>query len=96
MRKLIAGMKISADGKMEGPEGTADWVEAWSEDYGLMLQVDACVLGEVCTPAMSGIGLRSRMSRTSPSGSQAARRHRLRSNGPASPRGHRTMCYRAL
>jgi dihydrofolate reductase len=45
MRKLIAGMKISADGKMEGPEGTADWVEAWSEDYGLMLQVDACVLG---------------------------------------------------
>ena len=25
MRKLIAGMKISVDGKMEGPE-TADWV----------------------------------------------------------------------
>jgi len=36
MRKLITGMKISVDGKMEGPEGTADWVEAWSEDYGLM------------------------------------------------------------
>jgi hypothetical protein len=35
MRKLIAGMKISVDGKMEGPEGYADWVEAWSEDYGL-------------------------------------------------------------
>ncbi|MEK1852202.1 MAG: dihydrofolate reductase family protein [Phyllobacterium sp.] len=45
MRKLIAGMKISVDGKMEGPEGTADWVEAWSEDYGLMPQVDACLLG---------------------------------------------------
>lgn len=45
MRKLIAGMKISADGKMEGPEGTADWVQAWSEDYGLMPQIDACVLG---------------------------------------------------
>jgi dihydrofolate reductase len=45
MRKLIAGMKISADGKMEGPEGTADWVQAWSDDYGLMPQVDACVLG---------------------------------------------------
>lgn len=45
MRKLIAGMKISADGKMEGAEGTADWVEAWSDDYGLMSQVDACVLG---------------------------------------------------
>ena len=45
MRKLITGMKISVDGKMEGPEGTADWVEAWSDDYGLMPQVDACVLG---------------------------------------------------
>ena len=45
MRKLITGMKISVDGKIEGPEGTADWVEAWSEDYGLMPQVDACVLG---------------------------------------------------
>jgi dihydrofolate reductase len=45
MRKLIAGMKISADGKFEGPEGYADWVEAWSDDYGLMPQVDACLLG---------------------------------------------------
>jgi len=45
MRKLIAGMKISVDGKMEGPEGYADWVEAWSDDYGLTTQVDACVLG---------------------------------------------------
>jgi hypothetical protein len=45
MRKLITGMKISLDGKMEGPEDTADWVEAWSDDYGLMPHVDACVLG---------------------------------------------------
>jgi dihydrofolate reductase len=45
MRKLIAGMKISVDGKIEGPEGAADWVEAWSEDYGLTPQIDACVLG---------------------------------------------------
>jgi dihydrofolate reductase len=45
MRKLIAAMKISIDGKMEGPEGYADWVDAWSEDYGLMPQIDACVLG---------------------------------------------------
>ncbi len=45
MRKLIAGMKISVDGKMEGPQGTADWVEAWSEDYGLTSQIDACLLG---------------------------------------------------
>jgi dihydrofolate reductase len=45
MRKLIAAMKISVDGKVEGPEGYADWVEAWSEDYGLTPQIDACVLG---------------------------------------------------
>jgi dihydrofolate reductase len=45
MRKLIAGMKISVDAKMEGPEGYADWVGAWSEDYGLTRQIDACVLG---------------------------------------------------
>ena len=45
MRKLIAGMKISADGKVEGPEGFADWVESWSEDYDLTGQIDACVLG---------------------------------------------------
>ena len=45
MRKLIAGMKISLDGKMQGPDGAADWVEAWSEDYGLMPQIGACLLG---------------------------------------------------
>ncbi|MBA2673338.1 dihydrofolate reductase family protein [Ramlibacter sp.] len=45
MRKLIAGMKISIDGKMEGPEGTADWVTAWSDDYGVVPEVDACILG---------------------------------------------------
>lgn len=45
MRKLIAGMKMTLDGKVEGPDGTTDWVEAWSEDYGLMPQIDACILG---------------------------------------------------
>jgi len=45
MRKLIAGMKISVDGKIEGSEGMADWAEAWSEDYGLTPQIDACLLG---------------------------------------------------
>jgi dihydrofolate reductase len=45
MRKLIAGMKTSVDAKVEGPEGVADWVEAWSDDYDLMPQVDACMLG---------------------------------------------------
>jgi dihydrofolate reductase len=45
MRKLIAGMKISGDGKVEGPAGQATWVDAWSEDYGLTPHIDACVLG---------------------------------------------------
>jgi dihydrofolate reductase len=45
MRKLIAGMKTSIDSKIEGPDGFADWVDAWSEDYGLSSQIDACLLG---------------------------------------------------
>ena len=45
MRKLIAAMKVSVDGKSEGPEGYADWVEGWSEDYGLTERIDACLLG---------------------------------------------------
>ena len=45
MRKLIAALKISADEKTEGPEGVADWVDGWSEDYGLTSQIDACLLG---------------------------------------------------
>jgi len=45
MRKLIAAMKVSLDGKVENAEGFADWVDAWSDDYGLTPQIDACLLG---------------------------------------------------
>lgn len=45
MRNLIAAFKTSVDGKIEGPDGYADWVDAWSEDYGLSPQIDACLLG---------------------------------------------------
>lgn len=45
MRKLIAAFKTSLDGKIEGPRGYADWVDAWSEDYGLTSEIDACLLG---------------------------------------------------
>ena len=45
MRKLIAGMKISLDGKYEGAEGMADWVDAWSNDYDVLPEIDACILG---------------------------------------------------
>ena len=54
MRKLIGGMKISVDGMAEGPEGMADWVAAWSEDYGLMPQIDACLLGAGMYPGYEG------------------------------------------
>ena len=54
MRKLIAAMKISVDGKMEGADGMADWVEAWSDDYGLTAQVDACLLGGGMYPGYEG------------------------------------------
>jgi dihydrofolate reductase len=45
MRKMISAMKISIDGKSEGPEGYADWVDAWSDDFGLTPEIDSCVLG---------------------------------------------------
>ena len=54
MRRLIAAMKMSVDGKIEGPGGTADWVAAWSDDYGLMPQIDACLLGGGMYPGYEG------------------------------------------
>ena len=54
MRKLIAGMKISADGMVRGPEGNAHWVAAWSDDYGLTAQIDASVLGGGMYPEYEG------------------------------------------
>jgi dihydrofolate reductase len=45
MRRLIAGMQSSLDAKIEGPDGYADWVDAWHDNYDLMPQVDACLLG---------------------------------------------------
>ena len=54
MRKLIAGMKMSVDAKIEGPDGMADWVDAWSEDYGLTPQIDACIIGGHMYPGYEG------------------------------------------
>ena len=45
MRRMIAAMKVSVDMKFQGPGGYADWVDGWSEDYGLLPQIDACLLG---------------------------------------------------
>jgi dihydrofolate reductase len=54
MRKLIAGFKVSLDGKVAGAQNTADWVEAWSEDYSLTPQIDACLLGGGMYPGYEG------------------------------------------
>jgi hypothetical protein len=48
MRKLITGMRISVDGKIEGPDGYADWVEAWSEDWSVANNPSPRKLGETC------------------------------------------------
>jgi len=45
MRPLIAAFKTSIDGQITGPDGYADWVDGWSDDYGLTDRVDACLLG---------------------------------------------------
>ena len=45
MRKLIAGMKISVDGKIAGSDGYADWVKEWPDSYDAMPRVDACLIG---------------------------------------------------
>jgi dihydrofolate reductase len=47
-------MKTSLDGKIEGTDGMADWVHAWSDDYGLTPQVDACLLGGGMYPGYEG------------------------------------------
>jgi dihydrofolate reductase len=54
MRRLIAAMKVSLDEKTEGPDGYADWVNGWSDDYGLTSQIDACLLGGKMYPGYEG------------------------------------------
>jgi dihydrofolate reductase len=54
MRQLITGMQMSVDGRIEGPEGFADWVDTWSDNYGLMPQIDACLLGAQMYPGYEG------------------------------------------
>lgn len=45
MRRIISAMQVSVDGFIEGPNGELDWIENWEDSYGLMAQVDTCVLG---------------------------------------------------
>jgi hypothetical protein len=45
MRRIICAMNVSLDGFIEGANGELDWIENWEDSYGLMEQVDTCVLG---------------------------------------------------
>ncbi|MBD9648768.1 dihydrofolate reductase family protein [Ensifer sp. ENS09] len=45
MRKVVAGMQMSIDGLIDGPDGYTDWVESWSDTFDLLPEIDACVLG---------------------------------------------------
>jgi dihydrofolate reductase len=45
MRRFIATMQTSIDAKIEGPDGYADWVNAWYDVAEVMPAVDGCLLG---------------------------------------------------
>lgn len=44
-RRIIAAMQVSVDGLIEGPNGEVDWVGSWDDSFGLLSDVDTCVLG---------------------------------------------------
>ena len=45
MRKIIAALQVSVDGFIEGPNGELDWVDTWEDPFGLLTQIDTCILG---------------------------------------------------
>ena len=44
-RRIIAAIQVSVDGLIEGPNGEVDWVGSWDDSFGLLPQIDTCVLG---------------------------------------------------
>jgi dihydrofolate reductase len=44
-RRIIAAMQVSVDGMIEGPNGEVDWVGSWDDSFGLLSEIDTCVLG---------------------------------------------------
>jgi hypothetical protein len=96
MRKLIAGMKISVDGKVERTEaGSADWVEAWSEDYGLTPQIDACLLGGGMYPGYEGYWTKIKNEPDKPAWITGSAPTPAEIEWAASPPAPRTTCCRA-
>lgn len=45
VKRIIAALQVSLDGKIEGPSGELDWVGTWEDDTNLRDRVDTCVLG---------------------------------------------------
>ncbi|MGH8017291.1 MAG: dihydrofolate reductase family protein [Opitutaceae bacterium] len=45
MRKIIAGLQVTVDGFIEGPNGEIDWIDTWEDPFDLLPQIDACILG---------------------------------------------------
>lgn len=45
MRKIIAALQVSLDGFIEGADGELDWIASWEDQFGLMPEIDACILG---------------------------------------------------
>jgi dihydrofolate reductase len=45
MRRLIAALQVTLDGRILGPEGEVDWVDSWADGLELLPPVDAFVLG---------------------------------------------------
>ena len=50
MRKIIAGLIVSVDGFIEGPNGELDWVETWEDPFDLLPEIDTCILGRGMYP----------------------------------------------
>ena len=44
-RKLIAAIKVSLDGFIQGPDGEKDWADSWASALQLIPDVDMFVLG---------------------------------------------------
>jgi dihydrofolate reductase len=45
MRKIIAALQISLDGYIEGANGEIDWIRSWEDPFGLLPEIDTCILG---------------------------------------------------
>lgn len=50
MRKIIAALRISVDGFIEGPNEELDWVETWEDSFDLLPRIDTCILGRGMYP----------------------------------------------